>query len=160
MSMKKHFTWILQLFIFSVTFSQTLPLQDETFNPSTLNEPALPLLDGTVVQEIISDIAAPVPSNRVAGDTLKTVEKTGWKVQAFITSDFDQADSVFQVLLAAFPPEDVEKAFYTPYYKIRIGNCQTREEAERVLKRVGNLGFREAWIVQTKIRSKERIISY
>lgn len=158
--MKKYFTWILLLFIFNIPFSQTLPPQDETFNPLTLNEPALPLLDGTVVQEIISDIATPVSSNRIAGDSLKTIEKTGWKVQAFITNDFDLADSVYRQLLAAFPPEDVEKAFHSPNYKIRIGNCQTREEAERVLKRVEGLGFHEAWIVQTKIKSKERIISY
>jgi len=158
--MKKHLTWILLLFIFSITFSQTFPPQDETFNPSTLNEPSLPLLDGTVVQEIISDIAAPVTSNRVMGDSMTTIEKTGWKVQAFITNDFDRADSVFRKLITNFPPEDVEKAFYSPYYKIRIGNCQTREEAERMLRRVENLGFREAWIIQTKIKSKERIISY
>lgn len=157
--MKKYLILIIPLLTCRLAFAQSIPEQNESFNPMTLNEPSLPILDGTIVYEIVTDITEQV-KNPVKSDTVRLVEKMGWKVQIFSTDDFYWADSVYQNAMYAFTGEDVEKVFNSPCYKIRVGNCLTREEAETLLKRAEALKYQESWIIHTKIKTKEGIIFY
>jgi hypothetical protein len=38
--------------------------------------------------------------------------------------------------------------FAEPYYKLLVGNFNTRQEAEQVLQKVKDAGYRESWIVR------------
>jgi len=54
----------------------------------------------------------------------------------------------------------VVKEFNSPYYKIRVGNCTTREAAEELLKRAANLNYRDAWIIRTPVKTEEKLFLY
>lgn len=41
-----------------------------------------------------------------------------------------------------------------PHYKVRIGNCATRTEAELLKQKAISLGYYDAWIVSTQIESR------
>jgi hypothetical protein len=70
----------------------------------------------------------------------------------FSTSDYFLADSIYHEIRSQFGDSTVEKVFNLPYYKIRIGNCATREEAERLLVRAQELGYRDAWVIRTQVK--------
>ncbi|MCD6440705.1 MAG: hypothetical protein J7L86_02810 [Candidatus Marinimicrobia bacterium] len=132
--------------------------QDESFDPLNLHEPSLPILDGSMIYEIITDIKE--PDERLCRDTVRIVEKTGWKVQLFSTTDFYKADTVYFQAVDDFIEEEVVKVFNSPNYKIRVGNCTTRESAEELLRRALDLKYRDAWIIRTSVKVKERLILY
>lgn len=127
--------------------------QDESFDPAVLKEPPLPIMDNTLIYEIATDLQPPtVKPQNTPSDSAIYVEKMGWKIQVFSTSDYFLADSVYQKAQRKFENIAVEKVFNLPYYKIRVGNCVTREEAERLLSRALELNFPDAWVVRTQIR--------
>lgn len=126
--------------------------QDESFDPAVLKEPPLPMLDNTLIYEIVSDLKPPTVKAKVPADSIVYVEKMGWKVQLFSTSDYFLADSVYREVQRKFEITAVEKVFNLPYYKIRVGNCTTREEAERLLTRALELRYPDAWVVRTQVK--------
>ncbi len=161
MMMKKRLFWLLIICLLGSLFAQDrMAEQDESFNPLDLHEPSLPILDGSLIYEIITDIKEPSASDRIGQDTLRVVKKMGWKVQLFSTTDFYHADTVYFQAIDDFIEQDVVKVFNSPYYKIRLGNCTTREEAEDLLDRALNLKYRDAWIIRTAVKMEERLIFY
>ena len=46
--------------------------------------------------------------------------------------------------------DDVFIDFESPYFKVRVGNFQTRNNAEKLLEEVREKGYETAFIVQTK----------
>jgi hypothetical protein len=106
------------------------------------------------------DIKEPSAGDLIRRDSLRVVEKIGWKVQLFSTTDFYQADTVYFQAIDDFIEQDVVKVFNSPYYKIRLGNCSTRAAAEDLLDRALNLKYRDAWIIRTAVKIEERLIFY
>lgn len=133
---------------------------DESFNPLDLYEPSLPILDGSMIYEIITDIQEPSAADRIDRDSARVVEKMGWKVQLYSSTDFYQADTLFLKAVDDFIDQEVVKEFNSPYYKIRVGNCTTREEAEKLLERAIDLNYRDAWIIRTPVKTKEKLFLY
>ena len=60
----------------------------------------------------------------------------GFRVQVINTNDRGQAMSIKTKLLQEFPDEKTYFLYQSPYFKIQIGNCRTRPEAESLFKRV------------------------
>ena len=161
MMMKKRLFGLLIICLLGSLFAQDrMAEQDESFDPLDLHEPSLPILDGSLIYEIITDIKEPSASDRIRRDTLQVVEKMGWKVQLFSTTDFYQADTVYFQAIDDFIELDVVKIFNSPYYKIRLGNCTTRKAAEDLLDRALDLKYRDAWIIRTAVKMEERLIFY
>ena len=159
--MKKRLFVILILALWAPLWAQTSDIeQDESFNPRDLYEPSLPILDGSMIYEIITDIKEPSAETQRERDSTQTVEKMGWKVQIFSSTDFYQADTLFLKAVEDFIDQEVVKVFNTPYYKIRVGNCSTREEAEALLDRALDLKYREAWIIRTPVKTEEKLLLY
>jgi len=156
----RHYFLISILVLFNLLPAQNqIPPQDESFDPLQLHEPSLPFLDGSMIYEIITDIKEPGEEAQDS-DTLRVVKKMGYKVQLFSTTDFFKADTIYQKAVNDFIEQEVVKVFNSPYYKIRLGNCVTREEAEALLNRALTLKYRDAWIIRTPIKTEERYISY
>ncbi len=44
--------------------------------------------------------------------------------------------------------------YIPPYYKVRVGDFISKEEAERMKIRLRNMGYYDAWIVETEITPK------
>jgi len=165
--MKKRLFAILILTLWAPLWAQTSDVeQDESFNPRDLYEPSLPILDGSMIYEIITDIKEPSAEtqrewrDQRERDSTLTVEKMGWKVQIFSSTDFYQADSLFLKAVEDFIDQEVVKVFNSPYYKIRVGNCSTREAAEDLMDRALNLKYREAWIIRTPVKTEEKLLLY
>ncbi|MCK4297177.1 MAG: SPOR domain-containing protein [Candidatus Marinimicrobia bacterium] len=159
--MRNYFYIFLIIFVLIPAFAkEKTARQNESFDPMELNEPSLPFMDGTMIYEIITDINKPIIMHDFSKDTLHVVEKMGWKVQVFSTRDFYEADTVYKQVLNSFEDEEVEKVFNSPYYKIRVGNCETREEAENLLDKSLELNYYKAWIMRTRVKVKEKVFSY
>ena len=45
--------------------------------------------------------------------------------------------------------------FETPLYKLRIGNYNSRKNAEKAIKSISRLGAKDAWIIRTKTTVKD-----
>jgi len=149
---------ILVFIAMDIGFTQEkLAEQKERFDPMSLNEPALPILDGSMIYEVITDLQKKTQGE--LADTIHIVEKMGWKVQFFSTEDFYLADSIYSQAQSIFDQE-VQKVYNSPYYKLRVGNCETRSDAEALLQAVREAGFDGAWILSTRIKVKEKKYVY
>lgn len=79
---------------------------------------------------------------------------TGYRVQICAVSDEEKARQVQREAILKFPTEEVYLIYDTPYYKVRVGNCTTRLEADQLQLFATQNGFEDAWVVRTKIKSK------
>ena len=141
-----------------ICYSQeTVPEQYEKFDPLTLNDPFLPIANGTMIHEIFTEIK---PDHYTEADSLRYIEQMGWKVQVLSIKDGVKADSILQKLNDIFGPKNTQMIWTPPYWKIRVGNCTTRMEAERLLDRVKDLGYERAWIIQSRVRIQEKQLPF
>jgi len=77
----------------------------------------------------------------------------GYRVQLVAIADEKRAMEVKREAMLKFV-ENVYVVFDSPLYKIRVGDCLTRREAEKLRKKAVQLGFRDAWIVRDMINRK------
>ena len=74
----------------------------------------------------------------------------GYRVQIFASIARDKAEEFVARARHGFT-EKVYLEFEEPYYKVRIGNFTTREDAEILRRKAISLGFKGSWIVGTII---------
>ncbi|NOZ57631.1 MAG: SPOR domain-containing protein, partial [Calditrichaeota bacterium] len=87
-------------------------------------------------------------------DTLQSAESQlvlGYRVQICATPDEQEARSYLHEAILKFPDQGVYLTFDSPYYKVRVGDCKSRFEAEELQKLVQKNGFPDAWVVRTKV---------
>jgi cell division septation protein DedD len=78
----------------------------------------------------------------------------GFRVQVFATSDQETADAVREAARHKLGlPAYIEVV--DELYKVRIGDCYDREEAEAVLQRCKDAGYGDSWIVETQVKAPE-----
>ena len=112
------------------------------------------------------DIVVPPPEEKVETDAIQdtvpadvpveageAVEETaqGFRVQLLATGDESQAREAQRDAVFKFPQSDVYLTLEGSLYKLRIGDCQTRRDAEELRGVAVRRGFRDAWIVPSKI---------
>ena len=153
--MKKIILLLLLISIGTLLNGQIIADQNEEFDPMTLNEPPISFMNITDIYEIISDIHDYSYSN---GDLqYRVIDKQGWKIQIYSTKNFYKADSIQQRTKSIFPDEEVVSIFNSPYYKIRLGNCESRDEAEQLLRSVKRRSLGSPWIIPSRIKVREKI---
>jgi len=74
----------------------------------------------------------------------------GYRVQLISTRSEAEARTVKLDALLSFPSH-VYMIFDNPYYKIRIGNCISRFDANVLQESAVKKGFNEAWVVKTRV---------
>lgn len=93
-------------------------------------------------------------------DTRKKVMKNshkanGYRVQVFsggnTRADRVKAEQIQGALKVAFPGQPVYTHFYSPRWICRMGNYKTYAEAQKYLKQVKDMGYKQAVIVKGKI---------
>ncbi|MFQ5677791.1 MAG: SPOR domain-containing protein [bacterium] len=89
-------------------------------------------------------------TGEVSADTVGT----GYRVQLMQTTEPDEAKEIEREAILRFQ-EDVYRVFDPPYYKVRLGDFATWYDAEKVQKLAIQRGFREAWVVRTKVNLKK-----
>ena len=132
---------------------------DESFDPLKLQEPRDKFFQEESQQEVqrkLQEESKPLPSQ-----TPETGEqKTGYRVQLLATPNYQEADSLLNTVREEFQTEASAYLVYdSPNYKIRVGNCDTRNEAEELQTLAKQKGYRYAWIVRSTIFPDEKIWS-
>ena len=76
----------------------------------------------------------------------------GFRVQVFATGDEETAEAVREAAQEKMGiPVYVE--LVEGLYKVRIGDCATREAAEVLKQRCQEAGYGDAWIVETQVKA-------
>lgn len=79
---------------------------------------------------------------------------TGWRVQVFASrAEADAAAVATRARRATGDAVPVYVEWDDPWYKVRAGDHSDRAEAERLRERLTQLGWPEAWVVRTTIRT-------
>ena len=125
-------------------FRDFLLRYERTFNPSRYN----PDINTVKLQEsgIYSALHAASVYTYTTPETIP-----GFRVQAFLTQQIEQALAVRDTLSSIFEDELVYMVYDAPYYKIRIGNYLERPAADPMVKKLIRLGYKDAWIVPDNV---------
>jgi hypothetical protein len=123
----------------------------EDFDPLTLQEDEIevrPIEETPTFEESQEDISESIPSGELALNEKEMVQ--GFRVQLLATTDENQARDAKKRAIFRFQT-GVYLVFEAPHYKLRIGDCITRKEAEDLRKEASRSGFQDAWIVPSKV---------
>lgn len=131
---------------------------DESFDPLTLDDEDIRIEEEELPQ------AGEVPATPATGARLEVpVEANrlinGFRVQLLATKDIETATLAKKEAEFTFAKDSlgIYIEFDSPYYKLRIGDCKTREEAERLRDIARTKGYPQAWIVRTKVWSNPNL---
>ena len=125
---------------------------DESFDPLMLNDDDI-LIAG-------EDNTAAIDNVDNSSDTdviVTTREITGFRVQILATKNIETASLFEQEASERFGHLDHKTylVFEAPLYKIRVGDCKKRIQAEELRDLAMQYGYRESFIVKTKIQVTE-----
>lgn len=85
----------------------------------------------------------------------RTQKVMGYRIQVFAggnsRTDKNKAESTGNKIKMEFPDQPVYVHFYSPRWICRMGNYRTYAEAESMLRKVREAGFRQASLVKGKI---------
>ena len=141
------------------------PAEERIETPVAEEESAVQLPDPLSL--LVRDVAIPEPEwtlpeydaatnlpevfQRIASDdTSEGALTPGWRVQIRALQSLSQASEA--VLQAEEKLEEqVYMEFDAPRYKIRVGDCITRQQANDLLDRAKRAGYRDAWIIPTDV---------
>jgi len=76
--------------------------------------------------------------------------KEGYRLQIFESSSVSKANKKmkkFKKILG----DSLYMSFEAPFYKIQYGNFANRDEAEREKKNIAKRGFKDIWIIRSRI---------
>jgi hypothetical protein len=113
--------------------------------------------EGVIVEEITAAETIPQSASATTGtqpapapDENKRGTMMGYRVQVFASANQAAARSVKEAVeVSVGAPAYVEIA--DGVYKVRAGDCASRQEAEALLERCRSAGYGDAWIATTEI---------
>ena len=157
--MMKYLSLLFMLLILSCagTKETTTPTQetivspkyDESFDPLTLND------DDIIIDPGKKTTESPQKTeqiNQTASDN-KRKEVNGFRVQILATSNIETASLTEQEATDRFEKggHQTYLLFEAPLYKVRIGDCLQRNEAEELRELALSYGYSGAFIVKTRV---------
>ena len=125
----------------------------EDFDPLSLNEEEIQVLEEPKTGPSNEQETVVLP---VKDDTVEEEQQgemiDGYRVQLLAIEDETKARDEKRKAIFRFE-EDVYLLFISPLWKLRVGNCETRGEAEVLLERAKQLGFHDnnPFIVRSKV---------
>jgi hypothetical protein len=125
----------------------------EDFDPATLGQDDFVVVPTPKASSRDSTVIEPRDMNPVESPQEEGVQ--GFRIQLLATKIEDQAREEQRKAIFKFQ-ERVYLDFESPYYKLRVGDCATRKEAETLRNKAVTLGFDNPWIVQSKINRNTR----
>lgn len=120
---------------------------DESFDPTSLND----WPDSRARIEQITSLKAYYEGIGNQIDTVEIVEHSDFvfRVQLGSTTDYDRAILIEEGAAENFDDEIVLQ-FDSPYYKIRVGRMDNREDAQNLQQYAIQKGYRRAWVIRTE----------
>ena len=90
-------------------------------------------------------------------DSLKTIRATtrnGFRIQLYESSSSDKVNSVIKKYKKQMK-DSLYVIFEAPVYKLHYGNYSKKYEAEKIMKQLRQNGFKNIWIVRSRIEYKD-----
>ena len=128
-------------------------LINENFDPLILNDDDLTIKKKKLVDAKSDFNEAMVSSSEETIDIDKNID--GYRVQICAIADKEAARDIQREAILKFN-EDIYLTYDSPYYKVRIGDCTTRFEADKLQRLAVEKGFDDAWVVKTKVNVKPK----
>lgn len=72
----------------------------------------------------------------------------GYRIQVLATSNKKQVEKLKEEILKKGINYPIYIKYVPPMYRLRIGDFQNYEEAQKVLSQIKNLGYRDAFIIE------------
>ena len=142
---------------------QEEPIYDEGISmvPQVEDFDAFALIDEESIPLPPSNLKYPIINSHSDTSSEKSesrtgiIEMPGFRVQIFVTKEEFDARQVEEDALLQFE-ERVYLTFDSPNYKIRVGDCKTRSEANDLRQIALQRGYPDAWVVRCKILTTNR----
>ncbi len=77
----------------------------------------------------------------------------GYRVQIFASSQRERGEQIAAEARTKFR-EPVYVEYDSPFYKVRVGDCITRAEADALKERASALGYEAPWVAETKVLAR------
>jgi hypothetical protein len=126
--------------------------QDESFDPLSMREDDLIKLPESRLK-VSTGTSEKGAAGSGAGRTLR--EAAGFRVQLIATESEMQARQTEQEALLDFQ-QSVYLSFDPPNYKVRVGDCITRADANALLNKATSIGYGDSWVVQCRVKVTDR----
>ena len=125
---------------------------DESFDPLSLNDDDIIIAGDESIQVIDNSTNNPNPENPIV-----VKEINGFRVQILATKNIETASLFEQEASERFNNLDHKTylIFEAPLYRIRVGDCRERSQAEELRDLALQYGYRESFIVKCKIQVEE-----
>ncbi|MBA7521656.1 hypothetical protein ES705_13767 [subsurface metagenome] len=130
---------------------ETKPQYDESFDPLSLDDDDIIIADASVTKHENENQTA------IIEEKIIPKEINGFRVQILATKNIETASLFKQEATERFGSLEHETylIYEVPLYKIRIGDCKERSEAEDLRDLAKQYRYREAFIVKCKIKVVE-----
>ncbi len=123
---------------------------NESFDPLLLDDEDIKFEKKSKPSETIAPLNLP-PEQKATIPINELVD--GFRIQLISTKDLESATKA--KLIAEEQFSDLQINFYlefdSPYYKVRVGDFKTRDDAESIREVIRSRGYPKAWIVKTKV---------
>ena len=83
-------------------------------------------------------------------------KRIGYRVQIFSASGRGAAENAVKKARAALEREDIYIAFGPPYFKVHVGDFETKDEADKFVQTARKRGYDTPFPVRTEIRAKSK----
>ena len=123
---------------------------NEFFEPLILNDEDLKIKKTISVDsksDRLDDVLSQSDSEQQTPEVV-----AGFRVQICAVSEEEKARQVQRDAILKFVDEEIYLIYEAPYYKVRVGNCATRLDADQLQQLAVQKGFDDAWVVRTKIK--------
>ena len=82
---------------------------------------------------------------------VQLVPAQGYRVQIYSVADRDDSQRFYEEVRKRLNREDVYLQFEPPFFRVRVGNCRTRDEAEDLVRMLEQAGYEAPFPVRTQI---------
>ena len=115
---------------------------------------------GQGVESEIESLQGDDESGRQLGGEVEEIweeqMRPGYRVQIFVSRLVGKAHEIERQAALQFP-DGAYMVYDPPNYKIRVGNCLTRGEAEEIRRKAITIGYHDAWVVKDNIIVKVKV---
>jgi len=125
---------------------------EESFDPWSLDKDE-PIITKSLFSEKSKKDSLDV-FRGVVKDESEKIFKTLYRVQVFATKFPQEAYQIADSLKEKFK-KNIYVEYESPYYKVRLGDFEKEDDAQKFLRVVRSKGYFESWVVKVKGRAKD-----
>ena len=143
----------MRLFLFLLLFTGSLSAQDSLFwfDMNSVRDPV------PKTPKILDKIFGTSQFGLL--DSLKNIRITtqeGYRLQIFESSSVEETNRTLRKFERSLK-DSIYMVFEAPLYKLRLGNFVTKKEAEKQKENLNKKGYKNIWIVRSRIEQSSKI---